>query len=131
MTVLRHLPMLALLLAGAIHLLPLSGVLGADALQRLYGIAVEGPDLTLLLRHRAVLFGLLGGFLVAAAFRPVWRTAGLLAGLASVLAFLLLAWLEPGWGPAIRRVVVADLVVLAALLAGLLVNVIGARQRAT
>ena len=59
----RHLPMLALLIAGAIHLLPLSGVTGAAALERLYGVAVDSPDLALLLRHRAVLFGLLGGFL--------------------------------------------------------------------
>lgn len=116
----RHLPMLALLIAGAIHLLPLSGVTGAAALERLYGVAVDSPDLALLLRHRAVLFGLLGGFLVVAAFRPVWHRAGLLAGLASVLAFLLLAWLEPGWGEAIRRVVIADLVALVALLGGCL-----------
>lgn len=116
----RHLPMLALLIAGAIHLLPLSGVIGAAALERLYGVAVDSPDLALLLRHRAVLFGLLGGFLVVAAFRSAWRLAGLLAGLASVLAFLLLAWLEPGWGEAIRRVVIADLVALVALLGGCL-----------
>lgn len=116
----RHLPMLALLIAGAIHLLPLSGVTGAAALERLYGVAVDSPDLAVLLRHRAVLFGLLGGFLVVAAFRPAWHRAGLLAGLASVLAFLLLAWLEPGWGEAIRRVVIADLVAVVALLGGCL-----------
>lgn len=127
MILLRQLPVLALLLAGAIHLMPLAGVLGGTALERLYGITVDSPDLALLLRHRAVLFGLLGGFLVAAAFRPAWRLAGLLAGLASVLAFLLLAWLEPGWGEAIRRVVVADLVALAALLAGLPVHALYGR----
>lgn len=123
----RHLPMIALLIAGAIHLLPLSGVMGATALERLYGVAVDSPDLALLLRHRAVLFGLLGGFLVVAAFRPAWRLAGLLAGLASVLAFLLLAWLEPGWGEAIRRVVIADLVALVALLGGCLAMALRSR----
>lgn len=123
----RHLPMIALLIAGAIHLLPLSGVMGATALERLYGVAVDSPDLAVLLRHRAVLFGLLGAFLVVAAFRPAWRLAGLLAGLASVLAFLLLAWLEPGWGEAIRRVVVADLVALGALLVGLPVHALHGR----
>jgi hypothetical protein len=59
-----------LLIVGIIHLLPLSGVLSAHRLQTLYGIAVEDPNLEMLMRHRAVLLGLLGAFLIAAAFIP-------------------------------------------------------------
>jgi hypothetical protein len=56
-----------LLIVGIIHLLPLSGVLSAHRLQILYGIVIEDPNLEILMRHRAVLFGLLGAFLIAAA----------------------------------------------------------------
>lgn len=112
----RQLAAAGLVLAGLIHLLPLSGLLGADALQRLYGVAVDDPDLVLLLRHRALLFGLLGAGLVAAAFRPAWQRAAVVAGLVSVIGFLVLAWLQGGYGAAIARVVWADVVALAGLL---------------
>lgn len=59
-----------LLVVGVIHLLPLAGVVGASRLSALYGIAVAEPNLELLLRHRAVLFGVLGGLCIAAAFQP-------------------------------------------------------------
>jgi len=104
-----------LILPGLIHLLPLSGVLGADALTRLYGLDFSEPNLEILMRHRAVLFGLLGVLLVAAGFRPALRTVALLAGFASVLSFLALAWAVGDYGPAVARVVAADWVALGCL----------------
>ena len=109
----------ALIVAGIIHLLPLSGVLGSSKLAALYGLNFDEPNLALLMRHRAVLFGLLGVFLLIAAFRPAWQLAALLAGLVSVAAFLALAWSGPGYNAPIARVVVADGIALACLLAGL------------
>ena len=46
-----------------------------------FGIALDEPNLQILMRHRAVLFGLLGALLVAAAFIPALRNRStLLAG---------------------------------------------------
>ncbi len=108
-----------LVLVGLLHLLPLGGVASREALLRLYGVAVDDPSLELLLRHRAVLFGLLGGFMVAAAFRPAWQPAALVAGTISVLSFLLLAWLIGGRAPAftapVLRVVWLDAAALVLL----------------
>lgn len=104
-----------LVIVGVIHLLPLSGVLGGPRLAALYGIAVDGPDLAILMRHRAVLFGLLGVFLVVAAFRPAWQPATLVAGFVSVVSFLWLAWATGGYNAQLARVVTADLVALACL----------------
>jgi hypothetical protein len=109
----------ALIAAGLIHLLPLAGVLGADKLAALYGIPVAGPDLTILMRHRAVLFGLIGAFCLAAAFHDPLRWAALLMALASVLAFLALAWGTGGYNGAIARVVTADVIAAVLLLAGI------------
>lgn len=104
-----------LLVAAVIHLLPLVGVLGAERLRSLYGIPVEGADLAILLRHRAVLFGLLGAFLALSAFRPGLHGLGLAAGFTSVVTFLVLAWATPGYNAALARVVVADWIALGAL----------------
>ena len=108
-------------LPGLIHLLPLAGVLGAESLARLYALPFEDPSLQILMRHRAVLFGLLGALLVAAAFRPALRPLAFMAGLASVLSFLVLAGAVGGYNAALARVVAADWIALACLLpAGLL-----------
>jgi hypothetical protein len=96
-----------LLLAGAVHLLPALGVLGTARLQQLYGIEVEDPALLLLMRHRALLFGLLGLLLTAAAFRPAWQGLALLAAWGSVLGFVVLA--PPGLPAALHRVWWTDL----------------------
>lgn len=124
-----------LLVAGAIHLLPLPGVLGADQLQRLYGLPFEHPDLLVLMRHRAILFGLLGLLLVAAAFRPALQPLALAAGLASATSFLVLCWLSGDFGPALERVLWADVVAIACLLLAAVLRVAdpgsGAAPRAT
>lgn len=107
---------LAFIGAGIIHLLPLSGVLGAEKLAALYGIALEDAGLVLLLRHRAVLFALLGLLLFSAAFRPALHKLALGAGLASVVSFLLLAAAPGQYSDGIGRVVSADIVALVLLL---------------
>ncbi|MFN6169665.1 MAG: phosphopantetheine adenylyltransferase, partial [Burkholderiales bacterium] len=65
----RHLVSAMLVVVAIIHLVPLSGLLGTERLAVLYGIQIEEPNLAILMRHRAVLFGLLGVFLLYAAFR--------------------------------------------------------------
>lgn len=115
---LRYLVTAMLLVAALIHLLPLSGVLGAHRLTALYGLPFEEPNLAILMRHRAVLFGMLGLFLALAAFRPGLQAAGLLVGLLSVLSFLGLAWSVGSYNAQLARVVLVDLVALVCLLLG-------------
>lgn len=110
-----------LILVGIIHLLPLSGILGAERLAVLYGIAVHGPDLEILMRHRAVLFGLLGSFMVYAAFKPPLQALAIAGGLASVLSFIAIAWAVGDYNDALHRVVIADIIAAVALVvAGML-----------
>ncbi|MBL8525513.1 MAG: phosphopantetheine adenylyltransferase [Betaproteobacteria bacterium] len=105
-----------LIVAGIIHLLPLSGVLGAERLATLYGIPFTDANLAILMRHRAVLFGLLGALLVAAAFKPSLQPIALIAGLISVVSFLWLASAYDKINPAIERIVIADWIALGCLL---------------
>jgi hypothetical protein len=114
-----------LVMVAVIHLLPAVGVGGRAPLERLYGIAVDEPNLLLLMRHRAVLFGLLGAFLLAAAFDRRLHLAGLVAGLASVGSFLVLAGRTGDMNGHVRRVCLVDAVAAACLLAGLVVHLTG------
>lgn len=102
---------------AVVHALPAVGVLGAGKLVQLYGIPEPDAVVELLLRHRAVLFGLLAGFMGYAALRPGLHRLALVAGLASVASFLLLAWLQRGSGlhPAVMTVVWVDAAALALL----------------
>jgi hypothetical protein len=107
-----------LLLVALIHALPLVGVLGAAKLTQLYGIDVQDPTLELLLRHRAVLFGLLAAFLAYAAIRPELHRLALIAGFISVASFLILARLASAYNPELSTVVRADWLALVLLAAG-------------
>jgi hypothetical protein len=104
-----------LAVAALIHLVPVTGALGAGRLTALYGIEVTGPDLAILLRHRAVLFGIVGGLLSWAVVRPETRTLALVVGFASVVSFLALALGTGRYNAQLRGVVVADLVALVCL----------------
>lgn len=87
---------LTLVIAGIIHVLPLVGVVGSARLAALYGLDFSEPNLAILMRHRAVVIGLLGVFLIYAAFRPSQQPAAFVAGLVSAAAFLGLAWATGG-----------------------------------
>ena len=114
----RYLISVTLIIAGIIHLLPLSGVLGADRLSALYGTTLSDPNLVILMRHRAVLFGILGLFFVFAAFRPTFQPLAFLAGFVSVTSFLWLAWSTGNYNMQINRIVIADLIALGSLIVG-------------
>lgn len=114
----RYLISTMLLIAGIIHLMPLSGVLGSERLAALYGLTFDEPNLQILMRHRAVLFGLLGAFLVFAAFKPDYQAVALLGGLVSVLTFVYFTWSVGNYNPQVGRVFSADLIALACLLIG-------------
>jgi hypothetical protein len=117
-----------LVIVGIIHLLPVSGVLGAERLSTLYGISLNEPNLEILMRHRAVLFGLLGAFLIYAAFKPALHPLAFLAGFLSVVSFIALAWSVGGFNEAVRRVVVADIAAVVALCIAVCIHFVGSSQ---
>ena len=118
-----------LIVIGLIHLLPLPGVLGSERLAALYGLGFNEPNLALLMRHRAVLFGLLGAFLLYAAFQPALHTMALVGAAVSVLSFLWLAWQEGGINAPVRRVVIADIVALVCVVVAAVVHALAQTPR--
>ncbi len=104
-----------LVLVGLINLLPMVGAVSTKRLQSLYGVAIDDPNLAILMRHRAVLFGIVGGVLIASAFYVSLRPLGIAVGLTSMLSFVVIAWGVGSHNAQLRRVVIVDLVASAAL----------------
>jgi len=116
-----------LLVVALIHALPAIGALGAAKLSALYGISVAEPNLEILLRHRAVLFGLLAAFLAWAAFEPELHRLALIAGLVSVGSFMGATALVGQPNAALRRVFTVDVAALVLLLAAGIAHLRAAR----
>lgn len=125
----RLLVSVLLLLVGLIHLLPLPGLLGSERLAALYGLDFGDPNLALLMRHRAALFGLLGSGCVIAAFRPSWQGVMLAAAAISAGSFLLLALAGGGYNAAIARVVTVDGVAVGAIVIAAVLRQLDLRRR--
>jgi hypothetical protein len=122
-----HLVTASLVLAALFHLLTGVGLLGAQRLAALYGVAIPGDDLLLLMRHRALLFAILGGFMLHAAWSPPLQWWALGAGLVSTAGFIALcagtAWVTP----ALRTVMWIDVGLFVALLAALVARLVSLR----
>jgi len=82
--------------------------LSAERLTTLYGLPFDEPNLEILMRHRAVLFGMLGVFLAYAAFKPPLQAVAFLAAFVSIGSFFYLAWSVTAYNSAIANVVKAD-----------------------
>ena len=112
----------ALLVAGLINLAPVIGVISADQLEGMYGIPIENSDLVILMRHRAILFGLLGAFIIYSASRESLQSLACIAGLVSMISFIALAYAAGGYGEALDKVIIADVVGSVALIAVLILR---------
>jgi hypothetical protein len=105
-----------LLIVAVIHILPISGFFGVARLEALYGVPVVGNDMEILMRHRAILFGILGVFFAYAAFTPAVQPLAFLAAFVTLASFFYLAFSVGGYNAAIGKIVVADVVAAISLL---------------
>jgi hypothetical protein len=119
-----------LVVAGIINLLPLSGALGRSWLLSLYGQEVGSIDMEILLRHRAVLFGIVAMLLFLSIRLTHWRAAAILAAGLSMASFIVVAMLVGGYGPLLRTVVIVDVIGLVALAPPLLHLITSSRSKA-
>lgn len=104
-----------LLIVAIVHFLPVIGVIGNERLASLYDIRIEGANMEILMRHRAVMFGMLGAFLGYAAFQPSLQPLAFIAAFISLAAFFYLTFAVGGYTDAIWRLVIGDAVAAVAL----------------
>lgn len=125
----KYVSVLALFISGVIHVVPVSGVAGAAALTRMYGIDVSDPNTSVLLQHRALLFGMLALLMFAAIAAPSLRLSVLTLGVFSAVSFVAVALWVGNYNAAVARVVFADVVATILLAAGLVAELLLARAR--
>ncbi len=105
----KHIVTALYLIVGLINFAPLMGVLGQARLEALYGIQISSADMLLLLQHRAVLFGIIGGFVLVAAFKTAYRRTASTMAFISMVSFVVLAHIAGPIGVALNKVYWVDI----------------------
>ncbi|WP_223788282.1 hypothetical protein [Marinicella meishanensis] len=106
-----------LALVGLINFLPVLGLFSLAQMSQAYGVEFTQAEWGILMRHRALLFGLLGGFVLASLFKPAWQAPALFMASLSMLGFMGLAWPVAALNAGLAKIFWIDLIglVLAAL----------------
>lgn len=104
------LQLLCIIAVGFINIAPLIGIISAKKLEALYGIAVNEPNLQILMQHRALLFGLIGGFLLYSAIKPVLQIPALSMALISMAGFIAIALKIGSYNADINKIILVDVV---------------------
>ena len=111
-----------LFLVGVINFLPVIGVLSLDKINQAYGLSVNDNNLAILLRHRALLFGLIGGFIIYSVFNPQYQIAAIVLAAISMLGYLVFYWSVGESNSALHKVAQIDIIGVVLLFAALFVK---------
>ncbi len=114
-----------LFIVGVINLLPVIVFFDAAKTTGLYGLPITGESLTILMRHRAVLLGLVGAALITAAFKPEFRILAIALALVSKLAFIFLTFTASSHTAEVRQVALIDFGAIVLLIAVLGIHFYG------
>ena len=104
-----------LVVVGLINFLPVMGAISAANISRAYSINLASNDLIILMRHRALLFGIVGGFVFYSIFEPRYQGAALIMAAVSMLGYLVIMRSVGGYNESIRKVGLVDVVGIIAL----------------
>lgn len=104
-----------LLIVGAINFLPVIGVLSAAKLSSAYSVDLVGNDIIILMRHRALLFGIVGGFVLFSVFKPAYQSVAIVMAAISMVGFLFFVWAAGDYNESISRIAMIDLIGIACL----------------
>ena len=118
-----HLADALLVLVGVVNFVP--GVVATVSVERAanaYGVALDGPDLSVVLRHRGVLLAIVGLALIVVPWWPEIRTAAIVAGVISMASFVAIVLAKPGVGQPLRKVMWIDVGALGLVLVAVLLR---------
>ena len=92
-----------------INMAPMISAVMPSKLQTLYGIAPGNAELMTLLQHRALLLGIVGIALAAAAHMPDLRWPALISGVASMGSFVVFAMARGQMSGPLGKIAMVDI----------------------
>ena len=120
---------ITLFIAGLINLLPSLLAFLPDKISKSYGVEIPNANYELLLRHRAILFGIIGGLMIFSAIVKKYYEIATIAGLISMTSFILLYFLiDRGISSELKKVMVIDILASLILLIGLAIFLITSKK---
>lgn len=113
---------IALVLIGLLHTPPALSGLSAKKLAALYRIDTNDQVLLVLLHHRAILFAVLAAACYYSAFSQQHAIEVSVAAFVAMLSFIGIAFTIKHNSPAIKKITIADVIGVAVLTTGWLLN---------
>lgn len=111
---------ICLFVAGVINFIPSFLAFIPSKISSSYGIAVPTANYELLLRHRAVMLGIIGGFMIYAAISKKQYSAAIVLGMISMVSFVIFYVMMKGEiNPQLTKVMKMDVLAIVILLIGL------------
>ncbi len=105
-----------LILVGRINFIPVLGIFSQQNIENAYSIKLASDDLAILMKHRALLFGIIGGFVLYSVFVPSYQTAAMVLVGISMIGFVVLVLQVGEYNQSIFKILIADLVGIVFLL---------------
>jgi len=110
---------ICLFIAGVINFLPSILAFIPSKISTSYGVEISNSNYELLLRHRAVMFGIIGGIMIYSAITKRNYSMAVLIGLISMISFFILYKLQSGEiNPELNKVMKIDV-------AGIIILIVG------
>lgn len=100
---------ITLVISAIINLLPFILAFLPEKIGKSYGIELPNINYELLMRHRAVLFGIVGGLLLFSGITKKYYQTSTTIGLVSMLSFMILYLIIEGeFSPELKKVFIID-----------------------
>lgn len=110
---------IVLLLTGIINFIPVLILFFPSKLTNSYGVIIPDLNFELLLRHRASMFGIIGGLMIYAAIKEKYQNIATLLGLVSMISFIILFFMiGPDINNELTMVMRIDFIATIALILG-------------
>ena len=110
---------IALFISGVMNILPSLLAFLSEKISESYGIEIPNANFELLLRHRAILFGIIGGLMIYSALVKKHYELSTIAGLVSMISFIILYFIiGKDINQELNKVMLIDVVATAMLCIG-------------
>lgn len=109
-----------LFIAGGINFAPSLLAFLPSKIPSSYGLEMLNQNYELVLRHRAVMLGIVGGLMIYAAISKKYYTLAFVVGFISMISFVLFYLMLDGINPELEKVMKLDLLAIGLLLLGLI-----------